>query len=426
MSTLSEAYARGRELGERSRTENLKQRVADSIEFARNNYPAAAHLDFAAEVVKLDRERMQNPPDPVKYPETRGWPDQLREERRGFQEGSGCSELELAVQYTWHFFYSRRLNTRYIGKVAPRDCECSAAFIRDSREGGPLYGRNWDVTLNEWALSYIEPPREGSDGRRVMWMKGVSCSVMMDDEPTDIFPVDPFALMPKDCRTVKAAVEFLDRYRDFWGPTNSILIDAQHDSVAIEKANCRMGVRPATNGTSAVGACSFLVPEMKAFKEERDRLSIKKRGWTTENAPDWRYWKGADARYTRLLKLVAEAGRRGNAELWDMANIMTDHAVPFPDRVCLAGETLPTPNGTVGGEWTGCSHSEVLEGPNRRILFFAVEDRKPCYATPPYLVPGPGIQMKPEWKANTRPLPPVAKNPRPRIHCEYPAVRMML
>jgi len=183
-----------------------------------------------------------------------------------------------------------------------------------------------------------------------------------------------------------------------------------------------MGVRPATDGASAVSALSFQIPDMKVFKEERDRLSIARRGWTIDEALDWKVWRGKDARYERLLELTAGL-RPGKATLQDMADVMTDHAVPWPARVCGAGE------GDTGEPhertWTLCSHSEVLEGPNRRMLFYTIEGDKPCYATPPYLVPGEGVAIKPEWRAGTRPLPPEANSPRPRIHMEYPALRVM-
>jgi hypothetical protein len=112
--------------------------------------------------------------------------------------------------------------------------------------------------------------------------------------------------------------------------------------------------------------------------------------------------------------------------LQDMATVVTDHAVPYPARVCIAGEFKHPKIPPGNEEWTGVSHSEVLEGPNRRMLFYVVEDRKPCYATPPYLVLGPGVKLKPEWAVGTRPLPAVAVHPRPRIHAEYPNLRMML
>jgi hypothetical protein len=423
MSKLTEAYERGLAAG-KTFGRNLAIQIADSVDFMRSSYPLTAGLDLAEEVYKLDCQRLEAVPDATRFPETRGIADIVRTERQAFREGSGATDAEIAYYYSWTFYYSRRVNTRYIG-IAPARNECSAAYLPDSAEGGPLYGRNWDVLPNAWAKSYIEPPREGADGKKRMFVKGVSCSVFLDEEPEELFPVDPFALMPEDCKKVADGVEFLSRYRDFWGPMNCIMVDEDHDSVAIEKANCRMGVRKAdSNGASAVGAVSFMVPEMREYKRERGLASIAKRGWTVDEAPDWKYWQGADLRYERLLKLAGQLDPR-TARLEDMARVMTDHAVPYPARVCLAGE------GELGAgpherEWTLCSHSEVLEGPNRRIHFFTSEDGKPCYETPPYLVPGVGVEVKPEWKAGTRPLPPMAKNPRPRIHAEYPAVRMML
>lgn len=259
-----------------------------------------------------------------------------------------------------------------------------------------------------------------------MFIKGVSASIFLDDEPEELFPVDPFLLLPTECSgDVSAAVDFLYRYRDFWGPGNHILIDTQLNSVAIEKANVRMGVRSAVNGASAVTALSYQTPELKEYKLERDLLSIQKRGWTTENAPDWIYWRGADARYLRLLSLVEEASKHP-ATLQEMAAIVTDHAVPYPACVCLAGQTC-VPGVTVEqAEWTAVSHSEVLEGPHRRMLFYVAEDGKACYNSPPYLVPGQGVNLKAEWQVGTRPLPAAAHHPRPRIHADHPNIRVML
>jgi hypothetical protein len=425
MFSRSEAYTRGRAAGERARAGYPMARLMrETFEQTHQTYPAAAHLDLAAELVRLDRERMANPPDLVKYPETRGLPDLVREERRGFADGYGAGELELAYHFTWTFFYSRRILTRYVG-TAPAAGECSAAYIAESREGGPLYGRNWDVTPTAWAQSLLEPPRQSPDETDKLVAKGVSCNLFLDEEPSEIFPVNPWALMPPECRTVDDAVEFLSRYREFWGPGNTILWDAGRGSVAIEKANVRMGVRRSTRGASAVGACCFLIPEMKAFKEEKDRLSIARRGWTIEEAPDWTYWQGANQRYRRLLDLT-DAAARGNPDLFDMAAIMTDHAVPYPARVCLAGQSCIPGVTPEQAEWTMCSHSEVLTGANRRMLFYVAEDGKACYETPPYLVLGCGVCGRPEWEEQTRPLPPVARNPRPLIHEEYAAVRVML
>ena len=424
---LAAAYALGREKAEQAAVYSYDILIPESMSGVKTTFPALAEMDLAAEIIRFDRERLANPPDPYTFPETKGLPDLVREERRGFLEGCGGNELLMAYTYSWYFYYSRRINTRYLPGVPTKLNEgCTAVFIPNSTEGGPLYGRNWDITLGPWAQSLMEPPREAADGARKMWTKGVSCSVFLDEEPQEIFPLDPWQLLPEECTEhVDDAVEFLDRYRDFWGPGNSILVDKNLDSVALEKANCRLGVRKSDGGASAVTALSYLVPEMKAFKEERDRKSVELRGWTVEEAPDWYYWRGADKRYERLLALTAEANRKG-ASLWDMAAITTDHAAPYPERVCIAGEFRHPMIPRGGEEWTGVSHCEVLEGPNRRMLFFVVEDGKACYDTPPYLVPGKGVAIRPEWTHGTRPLPAVAVKPRPLYHIDYPHLRVMM
>lgn len=423
---LVKAYADGREKAAFARTLSYDKLIPEQFAGIRASYPPLRDMNFDEALLRFDGERMANPPDPARFPEAQGAVDLLVEERRGFLDECG-DMLFLAFYYSWMYYYTRRINTRFLPDLPNKANQgCTAVYIPNSTEGGPLFGRNWDVTLTPWTRALMEPPREASDGKRVMWTKGVSCSVFLDEEPAEIFPLDPWTLLPAECTgDAVAAAEFLYRYRDFWGPTNCILVDTNHDSVAIEKANVRMGVRKSSGGASAVTALQYQIPEMHAYKDERNRKSIALRGMALEEAPDWEYWQGASRRYDRLLELTAEANRRG-ASLWDMAHIATDHAVPPPARVCIAGEfhhpAIPPGN----EEWTAVSHSEVLEGPNRRMLFFVVEDGKPCYDTPPYLVPGPGVAMRPEWMEGTRPLPAEFTNPRPRIHAEYPNARMYL
>ncbi|HVF09792.1 MAG TPA: hypothetical protein VNA16_03270, partial [Abditibacteriaceae bacterium] len=397
MSKSDDGYRRGlaagKAVGDRvgpAWTENL-------MEWARTAYPASTHLDYWDEVLKLDRERMESVPSAARYPELQGLPDELRAERQGFMEGCGGGPREVAFHYTWFYFISRRLNTRYVG-FNQRANHCTAVYIRDSKEGGPLQGRNLDDVRRPPALEKLDPPRRGPDGKRRLITGGVSSAVLCDEEPTEIFPVDPWQIMPADCKQVGDIVDFLTRYVEFWGPQNGIIVDEEQNAVAFEKSNCRLGVRRSTDGTAAVTACSYLIPEMKKFKAERSRLSLKLRGWD-ETSPDWVYWTGCDARYERLLKLTAEANQRG-ATLEDMANIVTDHAVPFPERICLAGERSHRDDADVN--WTLISSASVLEGPHRRTLFYRVEGSTPCYNSPPFLVPGPGVEMKREWKKGTR------------------------
>lgn len=400
MSKEAEAYQRGLKAGKEAKS-NLHKEMDVNLQWTRRNYPASRHLDYLGEVIKLDRERMQNRPNLRKYPETNGLPDLLIAERKGFLEGCDGGERELAFHYTWSFFVSRRLNTRYIGSAAGAD-RCTAVFIRDSKEGGPLSGQNIDNYRCPELEDWIKPPQKGPDGKWKLLIGGASSAVLCDEEPQEMFPVDVWAILPTDCKKIADIVEFLRRYSDFWGPGNFILADEELNAVALEKSNCRLGARFSQDGTAAVTACSYLIPEMKTFKEERSRRSLEIRGWD-ETCLDWVYWKGCDARYRRLLKLTEEASRRG-ATLDDMGQILTDHAVPFPDRICLAGERcLPTLTDT-DTNWTLTSEARVLKGPNRRTLFWRVEGNTPCYKNPPFLVPGAGVKIKPEWQKGTRPI----------------------
>lgn len=46
---------------------------------------------------------------------------------------------------------------------------------------------------------------------------------------------------------------------------------------------------------------------------------------------------GSRERYRRLVDLTNAESRRG-ATLWGALHVVADHAVPYPARVCLAGE----------------------------------------------------------------------------------------
>jgi hypothetical protein len=317
-------------------------------------------------------------------------------EHKGFLDGCGDPWM-VAYQFNWYWFISRRLNTRYIGKAAPAG-HCTAVWFRDSKEG-PLSGNNCDDVRRPFEK--FTPPKEGPGGAAFMGITcvgGVSSAVLCDEEPDDIFPVDPFAVMPEDMKTLPEFVKYLRRYHDFFGPGNMLWVDGELNSVAIEKANCRMGVRWEKKGVSAITACSYLTPEMHKFHVERDKRSLKARGWT-KDCPDWVFWRGCDRRYRRLLKLVEEERRRGPT-IQGVAKIMLDHAVPMPDRICIAGEKCHRDVSDVN--WTLMSQSNVLFGPTRRTLWWRVEGKTPIYRTKPFLVLGKGVKMQEQWKKGTR------------------------
>ena len=393
-----EAYARGKAAGMAAKTDPIWLKMAESVmEWARMSYPASRHLDYKSEVMKLETERLAADLDFTRFPECRWWRDAVIAEHRGFLDGCG-DEWMTAHHFNWYWFVSRRLNTRYVGVEAPRG-KCTAVWFRDSNEG-PLQGNNLDDIRRPFQK--FEPPSEGPSGKpfkKITSIGGVSAAVLCDEEPENIFPVDPIAVMPEDIKTLPDFVKFLQRYVEFFGPGNLIWVDPEMNSVAIEKSNCRMGVRWEKNGVSAVTACAYLTPEMNAFKKERDLLSYKMRGWDEKDNPDYVFWDGCERRYHRLLALTDELARSGPT-LEGLANIMLDHAVAFPERICLAGEN-DYPFYEVAN-WTLTSSSSVLFGPTRRTLWWRIEDDMAIYETKPFLIPGKGVRVLEEWKKGTR------------------------
>jgi len=368
----------------------------------RAEFPATTDLDFAEELRRLDRERLANPPSIARFPETRGWPDLVAAERQGFLDGCGGGPVELAFRYNSLYFMACRLNTRYVGSGVGAD-QCTAVFIRDSLEGGPLYGRNCDGGYNP-SLD-VQPPRRGPDGVRRLWFKGVSCWTYCDEEPQEVFPIEAWRVLPDDCRQLPDVVEFLTRYVEFWWSCNGIIVDEDLNCVAFERSNRRIAWRYSDDGTAAVTSCAHLIPEMHEYREKCLQRSLELRGYHDDNLPDRKYWNGSEARYRRLLQLVREAAQRGPT-LKDLAAIMTRHDGPPAERIGRAGESCHPSIPAGAGTWTFRSRVAVLHGPNRRTLYWPIEYPQPCYAKPPYLVLGDGVTMNPAWAKGTRAVPP--------------------
>ena len=128
-------------------------------------------------------------------------------------------------------------------------------------------------------------------------------------------------------------------------------------------------------------------------------MAIK--GETEADCPDWNFFEGCDAHQRRLIKLTNEEAGRG-ATLWGALNVVADHAVPYPERICLAGEKL-FPEKEPTAMWTITQHAIVLTGPHRRALYRSLQDLRnprPIYSYKPKLVLGEGVAMRPEWRAD--------------------------
>jgi hypothetical protein len=380
--------------------------------FWRTLHPTAADMDFSGAIRELDRKRLADEPSLTHFPELRGHADLLRAERRGFMEASGLDETATAYFYSSDYFMRRPLNAHHLSRyelVTAPDAGCTNVFVPGGAEGVTI-GDNRDISLPR----DMEPYRNwrpddlfahNRDG--VHWSQGaVSAAVLLDDEPTCSFPADPFSythLLPRECyEDIDVFIAFLTRFNEFWGPGNRILVDRKMNAVAVDKSNCRVAFRkPAVNGAVAVTACAYLDDEMSAHQLERAARAAKIKGESIKDSLDYNYHLGSRKRYQRLVGLT-DAAAKGKPTIRDLLDIVSDHAVPYPDRVCLAGESKNYPHRNPNENWSIIQHAAVISGPNQRALYRSVLSRetlKAVYEYPAKLLLAPGVQMKPEWQA---------------------------
>lgn len=418
MSTKDKA-AEGRERGlKRAKGTDPKalvEAMGQQFEHARRLFPTA-QLDMAAEMRMFDAKRLASAPDLARFPELRGHIDLLVAERKAFREATGLDETACAYAHSWWFFLTRHLWSRHLARydllVPPgliRPQECTNVFMPFGAEGVTI-ADNRDDILCEQYVRHIPLHRPASllAGKPVAWCQGgVSSAVLLDDEPACLFPANPheYGLMPPDClERIDDIIAFMRRYGDFWGPGNQLWVDRQLCAVAVEKTNCLMAVRrPAVRGAVAITACAYLDEGLHAHQMAKTRRALEMMGHTEATSPDLAYHLGSRARYRRLVELTdREAGRPGGATLWGALEIVADHAVPFPARICLAGERT-FPDRELYGNWSLSQHAAVITGDGRRCLYRSLQDLhrpKPVYTYTPKLMLGPGVAMRPEWQAD--------------------------
>jgi hypothetical protein len=395
---------RGRALGARVQATLLADRQYQ-FDYYRPIYPECAAMDFGAAVLAYDRERLACQPDYNEFPELRGHEDYQQGLRDGFIEGSGLDAAAAAYHFSWGFFTTRRLNARHVARWdlrLPTD-KCTNVFFPEGREGVTI-SDNRDQSLDPYLAKIIpqfRPEALLKSTEISIYQGAASSALLLDEEPKCSFPCDPFALLPPSCyENIDELLAFLYRYREFWGPGNRLFVDQHLRGAAVEKSNCRMAWRKAgVAGSVAITSCSYLDPEMNAFKKGRTRAAMARIGDTEATSPDWQFYEGCDHRHRRLLALTEAEARRG-ATLWGALAIVADHAVPCPERICKAGERA-MPERQPAGVWSMTQHAAVLSGPARRCLYRSIQDisqPRPVYDYTPKLMLGPGVAMQAAWQ----------------------------
>lgn len=373
----------------------------------RRLFQSVGDMDFASELVKYDKLRLADEPDYAVFPELRGMLDRHLGEREGFKEATGLGDDAAAYHYSfWHFCW-KYLNAHHVARydLMGGRGQCTNVFFPEGKDGVTISDNRDDVPV-PWYEKTVPAFKLGPSPKtpRINWVQGgVSSAVLLDEEPKCKFPCNPHEMLPEDAKSdIREIVKFMDRYKEFWGPGNQLWVDKNLNGVMVEKANVRAAYRwPTSNGAICITACSYIDPELNKFKEERLKLVAADRGETLDTCIDAIFSRGCDKRQHRLLALTNAAAKKG-VTLWDAFNVVADTAVPFPDRVCLAGETTD-PAREPNANWTLTQHAAVITGDKRRGLYRSVQSManpKPITSYTPRFVLGEGVEMQPDWQAD--------------------------
>jgi len=403
--------ARGTKAAQGVDITDFTKSITDAFESTRQLFPTAADIDFAAAIADFDADRLADEPDLARFPELKGHIDLLRGEREGFQEVTGLDEAAVAFKFSWGFYISRRITSQHLARydLLKPPTMCTNIFFPHGADGVTIADNRDDVPVP----AYVDLiPKHRPDHLLTRdaphWIQGaVSSGVLLDDEPKCIFPANPvdYDLVPDEClNNIDDLVAFMTRYCDFWNSHNGIWVDRQLNAVAFEKTNCLLAIRkPTVNGAVAVTACAYLDDKLHAHQMGRTRHAIGLKGETEATSVDLNYHLGSRKRYRRLVDLTnREAARPGGATLWGALGVVADRSVPFPDRVCLAGEKA-FPDREPNANWSLTQHAAVITGPRKRCLYRSVQDLrnpKPVYDFVPNLMLGPGVTMQPAWQAD--------------------------
>lgn len=293
-------------------------------------------------MASIYRQRLEAVPPLEKYPELKGVRERIIETDKGIMDAVGIDFGELSIYRNYRFYFERVENPgpKYKGK------DCTIVYFADSSDGAIL-GKNVD---DRKSLALKKVPDFSDEPEKKFIIDGVSSGIFYDEIPPEIFPVPVFELLEENCSDLKGAVEFLSRYKFFWGQGSYVLIDKKRkEGVIFEKSNCRYAIREMKYGALWCTAMTFAEEKMKKYLDRKRKERVKKKGEKWGESIEAEYWSGCDKRYKNLEKLVLE--KKDRFSLKAMLEILHNHS-PFPECICLHGqgrtnEEFPETNYTI-------------------------------------------------------------------------------
>ncbi|MCC7193348.1 MAG: hypothetical protein IT444_11255 [Phycisphaeraceae bacterium] len=253
----------------------------------------------------FNRARLAARPSLTKYPELRGVRELVEARWRGQRDGAQLDEARWESYCGGWLFLVREVAAGR-GLTWGRN-ECSMVFFPTS-DAGPICAKNWDVNAD----AVITPPYWPICNEFLIF-DGVSCNLPCDEVSPELFPVPMEALVARYCRTAAEAVEMLERYNDFWGPGNRMVIDRDLRVAEIEKTTRKMKVRWKPDGFGFVTGMAVEDPELQAHAKTCRENSRLMRGLPPVCA-DTAYWAAQDPRRELMRQLLDEAKRAPTVE----------------------------------------------------------------------------------------------------------------
>ena len=294
MWTPEQSYDEARQSALRNRVQITK--MADyRLSLYESQMPGRTRAEIGNILTEMNRQRLDAVPDLGRYPELRGMRELIEAEWRGTRNGASLNAEQWAATCDGGFYGHRVIAS---GRKPPTGC--SYVYFPHS-DRGPILANNLDAS----PLDPFGPPGWPAVNEHLI-IGGVSSGVWFDEESPEMFPAPVMKLVQRYCRNTTEAVDLLQRYNDFWGPGNLIVIDRRHDVAMIEKSACRMGVRRSRDGFGFITAMTAEDPGMHAFLSDRRAHSIKARGMTAP-CSDTRYWGAQDNRRRIMNRLLDEA-----------------------------------------------------------------------------------------------------------------------
>ena len=294
--------------------------------------PMVNRDDLLAGLEAFHAERMAKIPSATRYPESPPWVEHTLAVDRELKQRAGLSALELAIYRSLHHY----LTFRGFARCEPVLTEkCRIAYVPET-DHGSAHIKNVDDPPEYHRFSKTGATRSKPAWRdECITMDGVGSGLHMDEEPEELFPLEPRLMMRHYAQDTPGAVEFLSRYGQFWGRANIIIYDRQRRSVTIEKcAYTQMHVwEPDEHGRSYVSGMTCRDPETPIGKhQQRMRDAYAARFGLPDDGSDRAFWAACRKFDAKLREGIAALGHP--AKLSDLVDLFIK---PWPEGLNKEG-----------------------------------------------------------------------------------------